>query len=156
VTARPERPRAAAAAAIGVAALLFAWVAWQPEASDRASNEALELTERGELGPALAKARDAHDANPLSARPLLVEASIHTAAGREPAALRALERAVLRYPGDPQTWLRLAAFELGTLDRPEAALESLQGALYLDPRSNPGHRLFLDARTRLREKQAGP
>ncbi len=80
-------------------------------------------------------------------------AAIETSAGQETAAERSLERAVLRYPGDPQTWYRLAAFQLGTLDDPAAALETIRGALYLDPYSPRNRQLFLDARARQREKQ---
>ena len=79
-------------------------------------------------------------------------------AGREDDARASLERAVIKFPGDPQTWYRLAAFQLGTLDAPEQALETLKGLLYIDPKSRPGQALFLDARARLREKtgQAQP
>jgi hypothetical protein len=63
-----------------------------------------------------------------------------------------LERAVILFPGDPQTWHRLAAFQLGTLDAPEQALETLRGLLYLNPHSGPARHLFLDARARQREK----
>ena len=59
---------------------------------------------------------------------------------------------MIRFPGDPQTWYRLAAFQLGTLDAPEQALETLKGALYLNPHSGPASKLFLDARARQREK----
>jgi hypothetical protein len=59
---------------------------------------------------------------------------------------------VLSFPGDPQTWYRLAAFQLGTLDAPEQALETLEAVLYLDPHSRPGGELFVSARARLREK----
>jgi hypothetical protein len=61
---------------------------------------------------------------------------------------------VIEFPGDPQTWYRLAAFELGTLDAPERALETIRGALYIDPHSRLASELFLNARARLREKQA--
>ena len=44
---------------------------------------------------------------------------------------------MIGFPGDPQTWYRLAAFELGTLDAPERALETIRGALYIDPHSRP-------------------
>ena len=56
-----------------------------------------------------------------------------------------LERAVLRYPGDPQTWLRLATFQANTLDRPADALNTVQAVLYLDPLSRPGRALYLQA-----------
>jgi hypothetical protein len=61
---------------------------------------------------------------------------------------------VLEFPGDPQTWLRLASFQLGTLDRPAEALETVRAVLFLDPLSRPGGQLFLDARVRLRQKEA--
>jgi hypothetical protein len=77
-----------------------------------------------------------------------------TGAGRERAAGRTLEEAVLKFPGDPQTWLRLASFQLGTLDQPEKAVETVRGVLFLDPLSRPGGQLFLEARARLRQKQA--
>ena len=81
-----------------------------------------------------------------------MRAAIDTAANRVPNAQESLERAVLRFPGDPQTWLRLAAFQLGTLDAPEQALETIRGALYLNPHSGPARQLFLDASARQREK----
>ena len=55
---------------------------------------------------------------------------------------------MIKFPGDPQTWYRLAAFQLGTLDAPEQALETLKGLLYIDPQSRPGQALFLNARAR--------
>jgi tetratricopeptide (TPR) repeat protein len=150
---RPGRGRILAAAATVLCGVLFAWAIWQPEASDNASDEALRLAEAGEVDAALAKARDAAGANPLSPRPLLVEAAIETGAGREAEAGGTLERAVLRYPGDPQTWYRLASFQLGTLERPRQALETLEAVLYLDPFSKAGRQLYLDARTALRAQR---
>ncbi len=118
-----------------ITALLLAWAIWQPEASDRATNEALALADEKKFDQALAKTEDAEDLNPLTPDPLLVRASIDTAANREADAQTSLERAVILFPGDPQTWYRLAAFQLGTLDAPEQALETIRGALYLDPHS---------------------
>lgn len=149
----PPRPRLLAAAGLLACAVLLAWAAWQPEAADRGAERALELSEQGATSEAVAKARDAEDANPLSPKPLLVQASVLTAAGREAAAQRALERAVLRFPGDPQTWMRLASFHLGTRDRPREALDAVRGVLYLDPKSKAGRQLFLEASARLREQQ---
>ena len=148
----PRRGRAIAAAAVLVCSALFAWAVWQPEASDKGSNRALELSDSGDHPAALAEARDAADANPLSPRPLFVQAAAQTRAGQESAAGATLERAVLRYPGDPQTWLRLASFQLGTLDRPRAALATSQGALYLDPLSKAARELYLQARARERAR----
>ena len=87
-----------------------------------------------------------------------MRAAVETTAGREDDARQSLEKAVLSFPGDPQTWYRLAAFQLGTLDAPEQALETIDAVLYLDPHSAPPRALFLSARARLREKtgQAQP
>ena len=149
---RPDRFRIAGAVlAIGTA-LLLAWAIWQPEASDRATNQALALGEERKFDEAIAKTEDAEDLNPLTPDPLLVRAAIDTAANRVDDAQMNLERAVILFPGDPQTWYRLAAFQLGTLDAPEQALETLRGALYLNPHSGPARALFLDARARQREK----
>jgi O-Antigen ligase len=149
----PERPRIALAAGMGVVALLFAWAIWQPESADRASNRALDLIEEGKPQEAAAKTEDAEDANPLSPEPLLVRASAQTAAGEEAAAEVTLERAVLRFPGYPDTWLRLASFQLGTIDRPDEAAETVLGVLYLDPNSKAGQQLYLEIQQRLRAKE---
>jgi predicted TPR repeat methyltransferase len=81
-----------------------------------------------------------------------VRASVETAAGQNGAAHSTLERAVLRFPGEPDTWLRLASFELGTIDRPDKAAKSVLGVLYLDPHNKAGRKLFLQIRQRLRAK----
>ncbi|HMJ97420.1 MAG TPA: O-antigen ligase family protein [Thermoleophilaceae bacterium] len=149
---RPAARRIVPALAAVVTALLLAWSIWQPEASDRATNDALALLDQKKFDQALAKTDDARDLNPLTPDPLLVRASIDTAANREGDAQESLERAVLLFPGDPQTWYRLAAFQLGTLDAPEQAVETIRGALYLDPHSRAASQIFLDARAREREK----
>jgi hypothetical protein len=149
---RPDARRIAAALLAVITALLLAWSIWQPEASDRATNDALALLDDKKFDQALAKTDDAEKLNPLTPDPLLVRASIDTAANRVDDARDSLERAVIRFPGDPQTWYRLAAFQLGTLDAPEQALETIRGALYLDPHSRASSQIFLDARARSREK----
>ena len=149
---RPDARRIVTALAAVVTALLLAWAIWQPEASDRATNEALALLDEKKFDQALAKTDDAEDLNPLTPDPLLVRASIDTAANRLDDAQVSLERAVILFPGDPQTWYRLAAFQLGTLDAPEQAIDTIRGALYLDPHSKASAQLFLDARARQREK----
>lgn len=151
---RPSKGRIAAAGGVALAALILAWAIWQPEASDRETGRALDLVDARDYDAAIAEAQDSADANPLSAEPLLVEAVAEASAGRETAARRTLEQAVLKFPGDPQTWLRLASFQLGTLDRPEEALDTVRGVLFLDPLSRQGGQLFLDARARARQKQS--
>jgi len=152
--ARPPTSRIVGAVAVMLAALLVAWAIWQPEASDRATGEALDLLVAEETDAALAKTEDAADANPLSPDPLLVRAAVLTESGREGAAREALEQAVLKFPGDPHTWQRLATFQLRTLDRPAAAAQTIRGALYLDPFSPSSRQLYVDARVREGEQQA--
>jgi MFS family permease len=149
---RPDRFRIGGAVVAVGTALLLAWTIWQPEASDRATNEALALADERKFDEAIAKTEDAEDLNPLTPDPLLVRAAVDTAANRVDEAQESLERAVILFPGDPQTWYRLAAFELGTRDAPEQALETIRGAFYLNPHSAPARNLFLDARARQREK----
>jgi hypothetical protein len=149
---RPTGSRVVAALITVTTAGLLAWAIWQPEASDRATNDALALADANRFDRAIERTKDAQELNPLTPDPLLVRASIDTKADRVPDARESLESAVLKFPGDPQTWYRLAAFELGTLDAPEQALETVRGVLYLDPHSAPARALFLDARARLREK----
>jgi O-Antigen ligase len=150
----PSPPRLLAASAVLVAALLTAWAVWQPLAADRQTSDAIELAESGDVDGAIAKTREAADTNPLTAEPLLVEAAIAAQAGRDSDAESALEDAVLKFPGDPETWYRLAAFQLGTLDEPDAAAETVRGALYLDPHSLSARQLFLEARASQREEAA--
>ena len=108
----PDRCRiAGAVVAIGTA-LLLAWAIWQPEASDRATNEALALTDEREFDAAIAKTEDAEELNPLTPDPLLVRASVDTAADRvrdaqrEP---RARRDPVPRRPADLVSPRRLPA-----------------------------------------------
>jgi hypothetical protein len=153
-TRRPTWGRILAGVAAVATAALIAWAAWQPEASDRATNEALALADKKKFDAAVERTKDAEDINPLTPDPLLVRASIYTQANRVRDAEHSLQQAVISFPGDPQTWYRLAAFQLGTLDAAETAIRTIRGALYLDPHSGPASQLFLNARARLREKNS--
>lgn len=150
----PRATRTATAAGVAVAAAVMAWAIWQPQASARSVERAAELADAGDYGDALSEARAAEDSDPLSPDPLFIRAEIQTAAGLVPDATETLEDAVLAFPGDPQTWIRLARFQLGGLDRPRDALETLRGALWIDPYSPQARQLFLSARARQREKAA--
>jgi O-Antigen ligase len=152
----PSPPRLLAASAVLLAALLAAWAIWQPWAADRETTDAVALADTGDFDGAIEQTRDAADTNPLTAEPLLVEAAIATRAGRETEARVALEDAVLKFPGDAETWYRLAAFQLGTLDQPGKAAQTIRGALYLDPFSPAARQLFLEARASEREQAAEP
>jgi MFS family permease len=153
-TWRPTWGRIGVAVATVATAALVAWAAWQPEASDRMTNDALALADQKKYDAAIEKTKDAEDINPLTPDPLLVRAAIDTQANRVRDAEHSLQQAVISFPGDPQTWYRLAAFQLGTLDAPETAIKTIRGALYLDPHSQPASQLFLNARARQREKTA--
>ena len=143
--------RLAMAGAIVIATGLFCWAIWQPARSDAHAARALELIEQDRLVQAAGQARAAAEINPLSPRPLLVRAAVQGAGGDLPGARATLEAAVREHPSDPQVWLRLASFQLRTLDDPGAALQTLRGALYLDPQSRAIGPLFLEARVRARE-----
>lgn len=135
-------------------ALLCAWTAWQPARSNAAANDALALLADGRLAQAAREADRAHEINPLSPKPLFVKAQVLASAGNGDAAESTLEQAVVEHPARPDVWLRLADFQLHRLDRPQAALETLRGALYLDPRSRQAQTTFFEARMRLREQEA--
>jgi hypothetical protein len=143
--------RLLAASGVLLAAVLLAWAIWQPEAADRETSDAIRLADAGQVDAAIAKTNDAADANPLSSEPLITQAAIETEAGRVDDAREALEQAVLKFPGETQTWYRLAAFQLGTLDHPREAAETVQGAIFLDPQSQAARLLFLQAKARERE-----
>jgi hypothetical protein len=152
----PAPPRLLAGAAVLLAAVVTAWAIWQPEASDRQVGDALRLSDAGNLDAAIAKTEDAASSNPLSSDPLLTRAAIQTEAGHTAAAQHTLERAVLEFPGEPQTWYRLAAFQLGTRDHPVQAATTVRAAIFLDPKSELYQDLFLLARRHARELAARP
>jgi tetratricopeptide (TPR) repeat protein len=141
--------RGLAAVAVLGAALAVAWAMWQPLRSVNAGNDALAALESGDIAEARRDALAAGDANPLSVEPLFDLAAVEVAGGRNSAALAALEKAVQLQPSNSETWLRLASFELDTLDRPREALSHLRAALYLDPRSPAARAGFLAANRRL-------
>jgi O-Antigen ligase/Tetratricopeptide repeat len=142
-------PPVLAAAAVMLAALLVAWAVWQPEASDRSVDEALRLAGEGRYDEALAKAADAADADPLSPTPLFARADVQFAFGRRADADQTLEQAVLSFPGDPRTWLRLTRVKL-SLGHPREADQVVRGALYLDPYSTEARTLYISARSGIR------
>lgn len=146
----PSRGRVLGALAVLLTAVLCAWSTWQPERSERATNDALELNGDGKTAAAIAKADQAHDIDPLTPDPLLTKAGIQQDAGEQRAARTTFVTAVRRNPGDPATWQRLASFE-SAIGRPQAALQALRGVLYLDPFSQIGQKQFLRARTEARQ-----
>jgi hypothetical protein len=120
------------ACAVIVAALLAAWVQWQPLRSEDAAQEALSLITR-DPGRALATANAAVNRDPLSVQALFSLAKVQQAAGDGALTRATLERAVRLQPSNPQTWLALGEFELPS--DPQAALNDLHSAIYLNPES---------------------
>ena len=143
-----ERLRAICAGATLLVVVVAAWAVWQPARSETLTQDALDSLDRGNADRARTQARSARDANPLSVDPLFTLATIETATGRNPAARRALGDAVRLQPDNPDSWLRLAEFELNTLQRPAIALRAIRPALYLDPRSSDAVAVFLAAQRR--------
>lgn len=150
---RPSTERLVAAGLVLAAVAVTAWAAWQPARANDASNEALALLDQGRLAEAAREADRAYDLNPLTPKPLFVKAQVLQRAGNLQGALGTLEQAVVEHPAEPDVWLRLATFQLRVLDNPQAALDTLRGALYLDPRSRLAQTTFFDARIRFREQQ---
>ena len=134
--AGPAQPaRHLAAVALLVTAGLCAWAVWQPERAARATDGSVALLARGDIAAAERQADRARAIDPYSPDPLYARASVLAARGRIAPAYRTLEQAVVEHPRDPDTWLRLAAFELDRLDLPERSLSTLEGARRLDPYS---------------------
>lgn len=127
--------RLAVAGAVAVTALLCAWAVWQPQRSQSATDEAIALADQGRTAEALEEADRARDIDPYSPDPLYARASALAEAGRLVAAYRVLEQAVAEHPRNPDTWMRLAQFELDDLGVPGRALQSAQAAATIDPAS---------------------
>jgi len=140
-----ERPRAVCAAGAVLLALATAWTVYQPQRADTISQDALDTLVTGNADRAREQAQQARDINPLSLDPLYALWTIEASVGRNPAARRALEQAVRLQPSNPDPWIRLAEFELNTLQRPKVALTAIRPALYLDPRSSDAVAVFLAA-----------
>ena len=79
---RPSTGRIVGAVAALATATLLAWAIWQPEASHRATDDALALADEGKFDEARDRTADAEDLNPLSPSPLFVRAGIDAQAGR--------------------------------------------------------------------------
>lgn len=146
-----QRARLAAAAVTILALVPIAWLVWQPERAERANGRVLDELSAGDLDEAADAARRARDVAPHSAQPLYLTARVLAAQGRTTEAYRMLERAVRGHPRDPETWIRLARFELDELDLPRRALETLRGARRADPRSTQAETLEMRAQERLAE-----
>jgi O-antigen ligase/Tfp pilus assembly protein PilF len=124
--------RIALAAVAVVGAALAIWFEWQPQRSEDARDQALGQLASDPRG-ALAAGRRAVSRDPLSVEALFALAYVQNAEGQTTQARTTLRKAVRLQPSNPKTWLALGRFEL-TSD-PNAALQELRAAIYLDPLS---------------------
>ena len=143
-----SRARIAAAVAVLVLAGVAAWAAAQPQAAVDRADEALAALAAGEIDRARTLAAEAGDIDPLSVDPLFALSEVETAARKPVAAQAALERAVQLHPATPDTWIRLAQFQL-LEGNAAAAQRTVRPALYLDPRSAPAQAIFLESSRKL-------
>ena len=135
--------RALLAAGAVLLAVVAAWQTLQPQRADATAGRALDALAAGHVDEARRLATTADDQDPLAVDALFDLAVVETTAGHPAVARGVLVRAVRRQPSNPDTWLRLADFEVSR--DPKAALRAVGAALYLDPRSPEGQRLFLQA-----------
>jgi tetratricopeptide (TPR) repeat protein len=139
-------PRAAFALVSIAAALLCAWAVWQPQRSAAESDRALSLIAQGKIDAAQRAAEHAAQIDPLASQALIVQAAVADARPNQPLAHELLEKAVRQHPGEPQVWIRLAEYELYTLNHPADAESTIAGALFLDPLSRAAQQIFLEAK----------
>jgi tetratricopeptide (TPR) repeat protein len=148
---RPRRwPRIAIAAGALVAVGICAWAAYQPQRSHAQSERAYDLLADGQIDAADRAAKRAEDVNPLALEPIFARAAVLEQRGDLEGAEAQLRRAVREHPADPASWLRLAQFQLFTLDQPKRAQETVRGALALDPNSREAAYAYFESRVRLR------
>jgi cytochrome c-type biogenesis protein CcmH/NrfG len=127
---RPGTVRLAVAGAAVAAALLAAWSEWQPQRSEDAREQALELLS-SRPGAATAAAERAVSRDPLSTPAMFTLAEVQRDTGHPIKARATLQKAVREQPSNPATWLQLARFDLAA--SPQLALQELQATIYLNP-----------------------
>ena len=160
----PERPRLrplpwlrlAGAAAALIAVGVCAWAAWQPQRSHAEAQRAYDLLEDRKYDEALAATDEAEDINPLALEPRFARARVLEEKGDPNGAERELAAAVRDHQSDPASWLRLAQFQLFSLDDPERAQKTLLGALALDRNSREAAYAYFETRVRIRARNAPP
>ncbi|MDO8210031.1 O-antigen ligase family protein [Conexibacter sp. CPCC 206217] len=135
------------AGAIVLVGLAGAWTIWQPQRSANLNADAQTLLDAGRLPQAIAKGRDAADANPLSVEPLFTIADAQDQSGRPREALRTLQQAVELQQANPEAWLRLGSEELALNDL-RGALSAYAAAVFLDPFSPSTRAALAEAQAR--------
>jgi O-Antigen ligase len=124
--------RTATALAAVLAALLAAWIEWQPQRASESSQQALALIAAGKPAAALTPARASVSQDPLSLSSLSTLAAVQQALGEQAKARATHQRGVREQPANPQAWRELGEFDLESGDL-AAALSELRAAYYLDP-----------------------
>jgi tetratricopeptide (TPR) repeat protein len=118
--------------AVIVGALLAAWTEWQPQRSVEASEQAVALIRQSPM-EALDAAQVGVERDPLSAVALFRLATVEHAIGEDALARATLQKAVRLQPSNPETWLTLGEYDLRS--NPQAAVQELRAAVYLNPLS---------------------
>jgi tetratricopeptide (TPR) repeat protein len=149
-------PRIAMAAAALLMVGVCAWAAWQPQRSHAESQRAYDLLDANKPDAADAAARNAEDINPLALEPLFARSAVLERKGDLNGAEAQLREGVREHRSDPASWLRLAQFQLFTLDEPARAQKTLLGAIALDPNSREAAYAYFETRNRLRGGKAAP
>jgi Flp pilus assembly protein TadD len=117
--------------ATAAAAVLVAWGIAQPLGSSDAYNSALTALTRGNNAAALTDAREAQASNPVSVDPLWLESTIYSSAGDSVRARQALIKATSVQPSNPDTWARLACYDVAHRNDNPAAAELQRTAVLL-------------------------
>jgi tetratricopeptide (TPR) repeat protein len=146
-------PRIATAVAAVAMVAICAWAAYQPQRSHKEAEQAYELLDAKKLAAADDAARKSEDINPLALEPLFARAAVAERRGDKKGAEELLRTAVREHRSDPAAWLRLAQFQLYTLDKPKQAQTTLFGALALDPNSREAAYAYFETRNRTRPPQ---
>ena len=137
VAARERRhdrlPLGRLAAAIGVlaTALIAAWFVWQPLHSSDEVSSAIDALSRGDTPAAIAAARSAASADPVSVDPLWELAAIYAGMGDPVASRQEWVKATQIQPSNAETWQQLGMFDLQAR-KPQLALAEFEVARRLD------------------------
>ena len=128
--------------AIAAALLIVGWFVWQPLHSFDEVTTAIDAMARQDTGAALAAARSASAANPVSVDPLFELSAIYSSLSNPTASRQELVKATQVQPANAQTWQQLGWFDLQA-KQPRLALAELETALRLD-RTSPITRQLID------------
>ena len=124
-----DRPGAAALiTGVAAAALIAAWLMWEPLHS---TDEYFAATGAATNAAALSDAHAAAGSDPLSDQPLELLSLLYQSAPDNPAARSELVKATQLLPDDPEPWAALGAFDQQTGNH-RAAIADMTRVLVLD------------------------